>query len=254
MSRNSDIAKILGRTEAANASNTALGTGAGLDSAEVLSISGTGSTFRDSSSNPILNIEAGTRLYHSGWTDSDGTTNHPRINAAQLRKGGLVHVASNLTHFGSSDAAQTMRERQQYMYQNVFCVVPTANTGIDILRYTMLDVADDAVPSANEIWNRVNWICWGGGHTNATGSGSNHTIGTIDYNGGSATNGTSHVHADGNSPSFAWTHSNYVSTLNVQASGASSNIGYFTVFVQILFTHGAGPRGSAVYYKLEELV
>ena len=100
----------------------------------------------------------------------------------------------------------------------------------------------------------MNWICWAGGHTNATGSGAIHTIGTIDYNGASPTNGTSHSHADGNSPSFAWNHSNYVSTLNVQGSGNSGNVGYFTVFVQILFTHGAGSRGSAIYYKLEELV
>ena len=255
VSRNRDIASILGKTEAANPSNPALGTGSGgLDSAQVLSISGTGSTFRDSSSNPILNIEAGTRLYHSGWTDSADTTNHPRINSAQLRKGSLVHVASNLTHFGSSAAAQAYRERQQYMYQNVFCVMPTANAGIDILRYTMLDGGDDAVPSASEIYNRVNWICWAGGHTNATGSGAIHTIGTIDYNGASPTNGTSHSHADGNSPSFAWNHSNYVSTLNVQGSGNSGNVGYFTVFVQILFTHGAGSRGAHIYYKLEELV
>lgn len=33
MSRNSDIAKILGRTEAANVSNTALGTGSGAGTA-----------------------------------------------------------------------------------------------------------------------------------------------------------------------------------------------------------------------------
>lgn len=251
MTRNADIAKILGRSEAANASNTTLST---IDSADVIALSDTNSTFRDSSSNPILNIEAGTRLYHSGWTDSSGTTNHPRINAGQLRKGGLVHIASNLTHWGSSAASQAYRERQQYMYQNVFFVVPTANTGTDILRYTMLDGGDDAIPSANEIYNRVNWICWAGGHTNATGSGAIHTIGTIDYNGASPTNGTSHSHADGNSPSFAWNHSNYVSTLNVQGSGNSANIGYFTVYVQILFTHGAGSRGSAIYYKLEELI
>ena len=254
MTRNADIAKILGRSEAANASNTALSTDAGLDSAAVISLSNTNSTFRDSSSNPILNIEAGTRLYHSGWTDSAGTDDPPFINAGQIRKGGLVQVASNLTHWGSSDAAQSMRERQQYMYQNVFFVVPTANTGTNILRFTMLDAGDDLVPDPNTIYNRVNWICWAGGHTNATGSGANHTIGTIDYNGASPTNGTSHQHADGNAPSFAWNHSNYVSTLNIQGSGNSGNIGYFSVFVQILFTHGAGSRGSAIYYKLEELV
>jgi len=254
MSRNADIAKILGRSEKENASNLALSTDAGLDSAAVISLSDTNSTFRDSSSNPILNIEAGTRLYHSGWTDSAGTDDPPFINAGQIRKGGLVQVASNLTHWGSSDAAQSMRERQQYMYQNVFFVVPTANTGTDILRFTMLDAGDDLVPDPNTIYNRVNWICWAGGHTNATGSGANHTIGTIDYNGASPTNGTSHQHADGNAPSFAWNHSNYVSTLNIQGSGSSGNVGYFSVFVQILFTHGAGSRGSAIYYKLEELV
>ena len=254
MSRNADIAKILGRSEKENASNLALSTDAGLDSAAVISLSDTNSTFRDSSSNPILNIEAGTRLYHSGWTDSAGTDDPPFINAGQIRKGGLVQVASNLTHWGSSDAAQAMRERQQYMYQNVFFVVPTANTGTDILRFTMLDAGDDLVPDPNTIYNRVNWICWAGGHTNATGSGANHTIGTIDYNGASPTNGTSHQHADGNAPSFAWNHSNYVSTLNIQGSGSSGNVGYFSVFVQILFTHGAGSRGSAIYYKLEELV
>ena len=254
MSRNADIAKILGRSEKENASNLALSTDAGLDSAAVISLSDTNSTFRDSSSNPILNIEAGTRLYHSGWTDSAGTDDPPFINAGQIRKGGLVQVASNLTHWGSSDAAQSMRERQQYMYQNVFFVVPTANTGTDILRFTMLDAGDDLVPDPNTIYNRVNWICWAGGHTNATGSGANHTIGTIDYNGASPTNGTSHQHADGNAPSFAWNHSNYVSTLNIQGSGSSGNVGYFSVFVQVLFTHGAGSRGSAIYYKLEELV
>ena len=254
VSRNRDIATILGRSEKENASNLALSTGGGLDSAAVISLSDTNSTFRDSSSNPILNIEAGTRLYHSGWTDSAGTDNPPFINAGQIRKGGLVQVASNLTHWGSSDAAQAMRERQQYMYQNVFFVVPTANTGTDILRFTMLDAGDDLVPDPNTIYNRVNWICWAGGHTNATGSGANHTIGTIDYNGASPTNGTSHQHADGNAPSFAWNHSNYVSTLNIQGSGNSGNVGYFSVFVQILFTHGAGSRGSAIYYKLEELV
>lgn len=252
VSRNRDIATILGKTEAANPSNPALGTGSGgLDSAQVLSISGTGSTFRDSSSNPILNIEAGTTLQHSGWTDSAGTNSPPYVNAAQIRKGGLVQVASNLT---GSTATQSRRERQQYMYQNCFYVAASANTGINILRYTMFDVADDAVPSNNEVYGRVNWICWAGGHTNATGNGSTHIIGTIDYNGASPTNGTSHQSADGNGPSFAWNHSNFVSTLNIQGSGASSNVGYFTVFVQILFTHGAGPRGSSVYYKLEELV
>lgn len=256
-SKNRDIAEILSVTETSNTSNDVLITAddaGGLDSSQVLSISGTGSTFRDSSANPILNIEAGTRLYHSGWTDSAGTDDPPFINAAQIRKGGLVQVASNLTIHGSSDAAQTMRERQQYMYQNVFFVVPTANTGTDILRFTMLDAGDDLVPDPNTIYNRVNWICWAGGHTNATGSGANHTIGTIDYNGASPSNGTSHQHADGNAPSFAWNHSNYVSTLNIQGSGNSGNVGYFSVFVQILFTHGAGSRGSAIYYKLEELV
>ena len=223
----------------------------GLDSAQVLSISGTGSTFRDAAADPILTIEAGTTLHHSGWLDSAGTTSPPFVNAAQIRKGGLVQVGSNLT---GSVATQTLRERQQYMYQNCFYVAASANTGIDILRYTMLDNADDAVPSNSEVWGRVNWICWAGGHTNATGNGSTHIIGTIDYNGASPSNGTQHASSDGNGPSFAWTHNNFVSTLNVQASGASTNLGYYTVFVQILFTHGAGPRGSSIYYKLEELV
>ena len=222
-----------------------------MDSAQVLSISGTGSTFRDSSANPILSVEAGTTLQHSGWTDSAGTTAPPFVNAAQIRKGGLVQIASNIT---GSQAVQALRERQQYMYQNVFYLAPSANTGIDILRYTMLDYADDLIPSNSEVYGRVNWICWGGGHTNATGSGANHVIGTIDYNGASPTNGTSHAHADGNGPTFAWSHSSYVSTLNVQASGSSSNAGYFSIYVQILFTHQAGAKGSAIYYKLEELV
>ena len=118
----------------------------------------------------------------------------------------------------------------------------------------MLDQADDAVPSNSEVYGRVNWICWGGGHTNATGNGSIHQIGCIDYNGASPTNGTSHSHADGNSPSFAWNHSNFVSTLNVQSSGNSANVGYFSIYVQVLFTHHAGSRGAHIYYKLEELV
>ena len=223
----------------------------GLDSAAVIALSPTNSTSRSASSNPILTIEAGTTLQHSGWTDSAGTNSPPYVNAAQIRKGGLVQVGSNLT---GSQAVQSLRERQQYMYQNCFYVAPSANTGIDILRYTMLDVADDAVPSNSEVYGRVNWICWAGGHTNATGNGSTHIIGTIDYNGASPSNGTSHQHADGNGPSFAWNHSNFVSTLNIQGSGNSGNVGYFTVFVQILFTHGAGARGSSIYYKLEELV
>lgn len=254
MSRTRDISDILSTTETGNASNLRLthtADAAGLDSAQVLSISGTGSTFRDSSSNPILSIEAGTTLHHSGWTDSAGTINPPFVNAAQIRKGGLVQVGSNLT---GSAATQTLRERQQYMYQNCFYVAPSANTGIDILRYTMLDNADDAIPGSSEVYGRVNWICWAGGHTNATGNGSTHIIGTIDYNGASPTNGTQHASSDGNGPSFAWSHSNFVSTLNVQGSGNSGNVGYFTVFVQILFTHGAGSRGAHIYYKLEELV
>ena len=229
--------------------------GGGVDSATVISLSttnsATSSTFRDSSANPILSIEAGTRLQHSGWTDSAGTNSPPFVNAAQIRKGGLVQVSSNIT---GSQGTQAFRERQQFMYQNCFYLAPSANTGIDILRYTMLDNADNAVPSNNEVYGRVNWICWGGGHTNATGNGSNHTIGTIDYNGASPSNGTAHQHADGNAPTFAWNHSNFVSTLNVQGSGNSANVGYFTIFVQILFTHGAGPRGAHIYYKLEELV
>ena len=243
MSRTRDISDILSTTETGNASNLRLThTGDGGD---------TGSTFRDSSSNPILSIEAGTTLHHSGWLDSAGTTTPPFVNAAQIRKGGLVQVASNIT---GSTAVQALRERQQYMYQNVFYLAPTANTGTDILRYTMLDQADDAVPSNSEVYGRVNWICWAGGHTNATGNGSKHQIGCIDYNGASPSNGTSHSHGDGNAPDFAWNHSNFVSTLNVQSSGASGNVGYFSVYVQILFTHHAGSRGSAIYYKLEELV
>ena len=230
-------------------------TGNSVDSASVVPVvtenSGTASTFRDSSSNPILTIEAGTTLHHSGWLDSAGTTTPPFVNAAQIRKGGLVQVASNIT---GGTVLQAFRERQQYMYQNCFYLAPSANTGVDILRYTMLDQDDDAVPSNSEVYGRVNWICWAGGHTNATGNGSIHQIGTIDYNGASPSNGTSHSHADGNSPTFNWNHSNFVSTLNVQGSGLSANVGYFTVFVQILFTHGAGSRGSSVYYKLEELV
>ena len=268
MSRSRDVAQILGKTDAANVDNHALlNTSSGVDSAEVItlitanssnvdsatviSLSDTNSTFRDSSSNPILSIEAGTTLHHSGWTDSAGTISPPFVNAAQIRKGGLVQVGSNLT---GSNATQTLRERQQYMYQNCFYVAASANTGIDVLRYTMLDTADDAVPSNSEVYGRVNWICWAGGHTNATGNGSTHIIGTIDYNGASPSNGTQHASSDGNGPSFAWNHSNFVSTLNVQGSGASGNVGYFTVFVQILFTHGAGGRGSSIYYKLEELI
>ena len=243
MSRTRDISDILSTTETGNASNLRLThTGDGGD---------TGSTFRDSSSNPILSIEAGTTLQHSGWTDSASTLTPPFVNAAQIRKGGLVQIASNLT---GSIATQALRERQQYMYQNVFYLAPSANTGIDILRYTMLDIDDDAVPSNSEVYGRVNWICWGGGHTNATGNGSKHQIGVIDYNGASPSNGTSHSHGDGNAPDFAWSHSNFVSTLNVQGSGASSNVGYYSIYVQILFTHHAGSRGSSVYYKLEELV
>ena len=251
-----DIASILGKTEAANPSNPALGTGGGggVDSAGVTHLlDSAGIQSPILASKPSLLIEPGTTMHHWGqaYQDSSDTLDPPFVNAAQIRKGGLVQVASNLT---GSAAVQQLRERQQYMYQNVFYVAPSANTGVDILRYTMLDTADDAVPSSSEVYGRVNWICWAGGHTNATGNGSKHQIGVIDYNGASPSNGTSHSHGDGNAPDFAWNHSNFVSTLNVQGSGASSNVGYFTIFVQVLFTHGAGSRGSAIYYKLEELV
>lgn len=280
MSRSRDISIMLSKTEVDNTSNSRLtstadtvaagldsssvvqlidssyvqsregpSVGGGLDSAAVISISS--STSRDSTNDPILTIEPGQQLRHTGWTDSAGTLNTPNINAAQIRKGGLVQIASNIT---GSAATQARRERQQYMYQNNFYVAATANSGVDILRYTMLDVADDAIPSGSEVYGRVNWICWAGGHTNSTGSGAKHQIGTIDYNGANPTNGTSHTSTDGNAPDFTWSHSNYVSTLNVQGSGASGNTGYFNVFVQILFTHQAGSRGSSVYYKLEELV
>ncbi len=252
-----DIASILGKTEAANPSNPALGTGGGgggVDSAGVTHLlDSAGIVSPIAASNPSLLVEPGTTMHHWGqaYQDSAGTLNPPFVNAAQIRKGGLVQVASNLT---GGVAVERLRERQQYMYQNCFYVAATANTGVDIIRYTMKDYDDDAVPGSSEVYGRVNWICWGGGHTNATGNGSNYTIGCIDYNGASPTNGTSHASSDGNSPTFAWTHSNFVSTLNVQGSGASSNTGYFTIFVQILFTHGAGSRGSAIYYELEELV
>ena len=244
-----DIATILGRTEAANTTNTALGTGGGVDSAGVthlLDSAGIQSPILGST--PPLLVDPGTTMYHWGqpYQDSDGTLDPPFVNAAQIRKGGLVQVAN-----AANSAAL---ERSQFLYQNCFYLAPSADNGTDILRYTMLDRTDDAVPSSSEVYGRVNWICWGGGHTNATGNGSIHQIGCIDYNGASPTNGTSHTHSDGNSPTFEWTHSNYVSTLNVQGSGSSSNVGYFTIFVQILFTHGAGSRGSAIYYKLEELV
>ena len=252
-----DIATILGRTEAANTTNTALGTGSGgggVDSAGVTHLlDSAGIQSPILASKPGLLIEPGTTMHHWGqaYQDSDGTLNPPFVNAAQIRKGGLVQVASNLT---GGVAVERLRERQQYLYQNTFYLAPSGDTGIDILRYTMLDYADDAVPSSSEVYGRVNWICWAGGHTNSTGNGSKHEIGCIDYNGASPTNGTSHSHADGNAPDFAWSHSNYVSTLNVQGSGASSNVGYYSVYVQILFTHGAGSKGSAIYYKLEELV
>ena len=250
-----DIATILGRTEAANTTNTALGTGGGgVDSAGVTHLlDSAGIQSPILASKPGLLIEPGANLYHWGSShqDSDGTLSPPFVNVAQVRKGGIVQVASNLT---GGVAVERFRERQQYMYQNCFYLAPSANTGIDILRYTVLDQADDAIPSSAEVYGRVNWICWAGGHTNATGNGSKHEIGCIDYNGASPTNGTSHAHSDGNAPDFAWNHSNFVSTLNVQGSGSSANVGYFNVFVQILFTHGAGSRGSSIYYKLEELV
>jgi hypothetical protein len=247
-----DIASILGKTEAANPSNPALGTGSGgggVDSAGVthlLDSAGIQSPILGST--PALLVDPGTTMYHWGqpYQDSDGTLTPPFVNAAQIRKGALVQVAN------AANTAAT--ERSQFLYQNCFYLTPSADTGTDILRYTMLDRSDDAVPSSSEVYGRVNWICWAGGHTNATGNGSKHQIGVIDYNGASPTNGTSHTSSDGNAPDFAWTHSNFVSTLNVQGSGASSNVGYFTVYVQILFTHGAGSRGSAIYYKLEELV
>ena len=257
MGRTRDIATILGLTEADNASNNKLlnsSSSVGLDSAAVIPIvtaNSNSSSTRDSASNPNFSIEAGTILQHSGWTDSASTLTPPFVNAAQIRKGGLVQIASNLT---GSNATQALRERQQYMYQNNFYLAPSADTGIDILRFTMLDIDDDAIPSNSEVYGRVNWICWAGSHTNATGNGSKHEIGAIDYNGASPTNATSHTHTDGNAPDFAWNHSNFVSTLNVQGSGSSANVGYYNVFVQILFTHGAGSRGSSIYYKLEELV
>ena len=246
-----DIASILGKTEAANPSHPALGTGGGggVDSAGVTHLlDSAGIQSPILASKPSLLIEPGTTMHHWGqaYQDSSGTLDPPFVNAAQIRKGGLVQVANA--------ANSTATERSQFLYQNCFYLTPSADTGTDILRYTMLDRSDDAVPSSSEVYGRVNWICWGGGHTNATGNGSIHQIGCIDYNGASPTNGTSHTHSDGNSPTFAWTHSNFVSTLNVQGSGASSNVGYFTIFVQVLFTHGAGSRGSAIYYKLEELV
>lgn len=49
MSRNADIATILGRTEAANATNTALGTGGGVDSAGTLSLIGIDGIVREHS-------------------------------------------------------------------------------------------------------------------------------------------------------------------------------------------------------------
>ena len=51
MSRNSDIAKILGRTEAVNTSNTALGTGSGggVDSAGTLTLVGIDGIVREHS-------------------------------------------------------------------------------------------------------------------------------------------------------------------------------------------------------------
>tara|TARA_Y100000389_G_C17387086_1_gene477683 strand:+ start:309 stop:584 length:276 start_codon:yes stop_codon:yes gene_type:complete len=51
MSRNSDIAKILGRTEAVNVSNTALGTGGGggVDSAGTLTLVGIDGIVREHS-------------------------------------------------------------------------------------------------------------------------------------------------------------------------------------------------------------
>jgi len=255
-SRTRDISDILSVTETGNTGNEALnfGTTVSLDSdgvTHLLDSAGIQSPIL--ASKPSLLIEPGTTMHHWGqaYQDSSGTLDPPFVNAAQIRKGGLVQVASNITGGAST---QQLRERQQYLYQNVFYVAPSANTGTDILRYTMLDNTDDAIPSGSEVYGRVNWICWAGGHTNSTGSGAKHQIGTIDYNGASPTNGTSHTSSDGNAPDFAWTHSNYVSTLNVQGSGASTNVGYFSVYVQILFTHQAGSRGAHVYYKLEELV
>jgi hypothetical protein len=149
------------------------------------------------------------------------------------------------------------RERSNYYYHNTFFINPGkgAGNGIDILRFTTLDIADDAVPSSSEVYNRIMWECRGCGHSSAQGSGSRFQIGQIDFNGASPTNTTNTVNqTDGSAPIFTWTHSNYVSTLEVAGAGSGAGSQMMNVDVRIWFNRGAGSRGSFVYYKLEELV
>ena len=149
------------------------------------------------------------------------------------------------------------RERSNYYYHNTFFISPGkgAGNGQDILRFTTLDIADDAVPSNSEVYNRIMWECRACGHSSAQGSGSRHQIGQIDFNGASPTNTTNTVdNTDGSAPIFTWTHSNYVSTLEVAGAGSGAGGLNCNVDVQIWFNRGAGSRGAFVYYKLEELV
>lgn len=149
------------------------------------------------------------------------------------------------------------RERSNYYYHNTFFISPGkgAGNGTDILKFTTLDQRDDAVPSANEVYNRIMWECRACGHSSAQGSGSRHQIGQIDFNGGSPTNTTNTVdNTDGSAPIFTWTHSNYVSTLEVAGAGSGAGGLNCNVDVQIWFNRGAGPAGAHVIYLLEELV
>ena len=149
------------------------------------------------------------------------------------------------------------RERSNYSYHNTFFlpVGKGAGNGTDILRFTTLDSRDDAVPSSNELYNRIMWECRACGHSSATGSGSRHQIGQIDFNGGSPTNTTNTVdNTEGSAPIFTWSHSNYVSTLEVAGAGSGSGGLNCNVDVKIWFNRGAGAAGAYVIYLLEELV
>ena len=149
------------------------------------------------------------------------------------------------------------RERSNYSYHNTFflSVGKGAGNGTDILRFTTVDSADGAVLSANENYNRIMWECKACGHSSAQGSGSRHQIGQIDFNGGSPTNATNTVNnGEGSAPIFTWSHSNYVSTLEVAGAGSGAGGLNCNVDVKIWFNRGAGPRGAFVMYLLEELV
>lgn len=98
MSRNSDIAKILGRTEAANASNTALGTGSGggsttvYDSIGVLPLS-------DVTEGSMAFVNSNNRMYvhnGTGWYSSSIVNNTPTWTTEPLSQYSIIDSATPL--------------------------------------------------------------------------------------------------------------------------------------------------------------